>query len=548
MPEDPKRADHPRMMETPLAADLAEPGVHSPSWVSRMLLSLQQMSAQRVFLTSFVALFAVFAVWSLSTAPFGSPDEDQHFKKAAATVRGQIFTPEVMNEDQVVLPDWYADSGTLVCHYKWGEANITGNCPDPSTVEPSETGTKNVMNTAARNQPLYYAIVGLPTLLPGSVATVYLARLLSAAMSALFFAIGFTALRRAGASTLMVMGGLAAFTPMVTYISSMVNPQALEISAGFALWCQMMMILRYPYPDHAHLGRRMWVLAFITFMFVNSRGLSPLFFGIIVIMCVALQPWRHTWAVMKDKRSWAPLAFGTFGCVVALGWIAAMSTLSDATFKVATEPMTTRDVLIQTLKNADEYVVGTMGFFGWMDVLQPIWTYALLGAPFIIMMLLVISFGSWRERWVIIAGGVLACIVLPVLLHVTQYESIGWMWQGRYILPILVGLPIMAGFALTPRLKFPEPAGRQFFATVALMWAALSLWAQIQVLHRYVNGGGGSWHKLVDDAWIPPLGLLPTFLLQLVAAVVLYVFLVRLTPTVEPGALDALDARKGPQA
>ncbi|UUZ59728.1 hypothetical protein [Nocardioides sp. B-3] len=80
------------------------------------------------------------------------------------------------------------------------------------------------------------------------------------------------------------------------------------------------------------------------------------------------------------------------------------------------------------------------------DILWP-GVYALWLVPLVLLLGRGALTSSKRER---IAGAVALgiSILIPVVATWTTYDSLGVAWQGRYELPLLVGIVMMAGEAL----------------------------------------------------------------------------------------------------
>jgi hypothetical protein len=413
---------------------------------------------------------------------------------------------------------------------------------DVSKVFTQETpeGVRHVVSPAALYNPLYYGIIGWPSLLPDNLLNIYLMRLISATISALFFAVGFRALRQADMPALPMVAATAIVTPSAVFLCSVINPQALEISAAFALWCQLLLVLRKP--DPALLGRRMWLLAFITVMFANSRGLSPFFLALIVISCVALQPWRFTWRVIKDRRSWLPILVAFLGAVAASAWVLVTNGLEGGGGPDAAPELIFRRVFKGTLYSSDTYIQQIVGTFGWMDTVMPMWWVVMFSVAFVASMMLLWAVGSWRERAVALGTGLIFCVLVPAVLHGREARVIGWMWQGRYIFPVLIGLPVLVAFVLQSRLAHRRIAlGRRLLLSWALLFVVTHVAGLIITMHRYINGIYGSWRYITKDSWLPPVPLWGTGVAIVLFVIGMVVLLVRMVPAEDLGQ-DGLPA------
>lgn len=496
--------------------------------VGRWLIEGRQLSVNGTFWCALLGFLILTVSWALYNPLMATPDEPAHVQKAASVVRGQIFDADVVDDRTIEIPEYFMDVSLLSCYaFKWDN---TANCDlTMMKMDRRPDGQAEGPNPAALYNPVYYLIVGWPTFLPHSLADLYLMRGLSAALASFFLALGMRSLRQANVRPIAVIGASAMVSPMVVFLCGSVNPQAMELSAAFALWCQLLSIIRAP--DDKRLTSRMWWLALTTVVFVNSRGLSPLFLGLIIIGAVALQPWRRTWAVLRDRRSWAPVGVGVVGSFAAVAWIVGIGSLGGDG-SAADPTMTFEYVVKRTLMSTDDYIRQSIGVFGWLDTPLPWWTVVMFAAGFLIVMFLCWSVGSWRERLVVFGTGVVFCIALPCVLHGLQAKNLGWMWQARYILPVLIGVPMLAGFVLHDRMPTWRLGERALVASWASVFSFVHVYALVFNLHRYVNGYTGPWLHLIDDAWTPPhLPLWGSIALPLVGCLILSFALVRMTRT-----------------
>ncbi|HUY65003.1 MAG TPA: DUF2142 domain-containing protein [Acidimicrobiales bacterium] len=130
--------------------------------------------------TTLAVLFAMTAAWSLATALMASPDEPAHTIKAAAVARGQFFgtpapptaggpSPDVA----VRVPDVFAAAVELPGCYAF-HPDVDASCAP--ALHPV-TAVVTVDTPAGRYEPLYYFVVGLPSLFLSSASGIRLMRL-----------------------------------------------------------------------------------------------------------------------------------------------------------------------------------------------------------------------------------------------------------------------------------------------------------------------------------------------------------------------------------
>ncbi len=130
-------------------------------------------------------------------------------------------------------------------------------------------------------------------------------------------------------------------------------------------------------------------------------------------------------------------------------------------------------------------------------------------------LVVVLSCRSIRAR-ATIAGLVVATVVVPALAEAREGRTIGFVWSGRYVLPVAVGvvLVLVAGFMATATgdtsiESFLRRSAVIVAAPVAASLPVTAYW----LLRRFMVGFRGSL-LLRNALWRPPV---PAPLLLLVA-------------------------------
>ena len=110
----------------------------------------------------------------------------------------------------------------------------------------------------------------------------------------------------------------------------------------------------------------------------------------------------------------------------------------------------------------------------------------------------------------IIALLVLAAVtVLLVVAQDLNYYALlrNFGSQGRHIVPLLVGLPILAAGSFTWK--------RNWEVAAVGLWGLVMVWAGLGALRRYTVGinGDNAMELFTDRAWNPVLGFWPTVMM-----------------------------------
>jgi hypothetical protein len=206
--------------------------------------------------------------------------------------------------------------------------------------------------------------------------------------------------------------------------------------------------------------------------------------------------------------------------VVGLGsiaWTARFNVLGTGT--AATYPNLTFPVAAKhTFELSVEYLRQMVGFFGWLDVRAPYNLAELWFVPVLALLVAAAAAGKLRDvaALVVLAGSV---ILIPVLAQGRQASSLGYIWQGRYLLAVAAGLPLLAAAILAKR----KP--RRAWLRRTVPWLPLAVTASTlalgflmfyATLRRYAVGTSGPLLLPLQPTWTPPGTVAGVVLLYLV--------------------------------
>jgi hypothetical protein len=109
------------------------------------------------------------------------------------------------------------------------------------------------------------------------------------------------------------------------------------------------------------------------------------------------------------------------------------------------------------------------------------------------------------------------CVAVPVAYQLRLADSVGYFWQGRYLLPLAAGVPILAGVG-AGRTATAIPRVTRFAAVIAVALAVAQWLALAQLLRRYSVGTDGTIWFFTAARWDPPV---PALVLLVAAAALL---------------------------
>ena len=481
----------------------------------------------RVFAAAFVGFFLLAAGWAFA-APFdGPPDEFQHVLRAYGVVSGQI-TPRAdarITVPQSLVPEHVSDVDSCFRQI----LNQTAACAGDLAAHPGDRTTMVVSGSGAANyNPLYYAIVGLPIKLSPDWTGVLAARLLTGALVApllagaatVALALGRRKTRRTG--SFLLAGVLALTTPVVINLSGAVNPAGLEIAAGVGLWAALLAVI-----DARSDDRRVFaLLGFSAILLAVLREAGPVWLaGSLVVAALGLDRDRIR-SLFRQRAFWIWTAVVAAAVAYGVLWIL-LSTQGGIRSTAAGEAPDHRIGhlwLRQFLHGIPYYTNGLVGSTGYGDVVIP---FPLIVAWYVAMGMILVPAVRYCGRRVRLQIALGLALPYAILMYTdVQARSQGWsLSQGRYALPMLVGVPMLAAFHVGRRGVYAPSSQATLLrigAAVLLPFQAVALWiTMLRFQHGFTSkrpspinlfSSARSLNPFTGD-WLPPAGpVLPVVL------------------------------------
>ncbi|HMG27467.1 MAG TPA: DUF2142 domain-containing protein, partial [Acidimicrobiia bacterium] len=476
---------------------------------------------RRAWWVSFAILFALGALWALANPPTAASDELAHVVHAAAVSRGDFFGRPLSREQLAEFPSRYYvgsnqggdprvyrsvkvpeiyDRPNLVCYVNHSQQ--TAACLDFAGPQ----AVKGVVSQTTRYPPAFYAWVGFPArLVSAGPPALYVMRLAAVGLVAALVASAVVTLRRVGDSSFVRLGLLVALTPVALFFGATVNPTGVEVAAAIGLWVSGTVVVNEARSSgngglDARLVARVGIAAGVL---VLTRQLGPLWVGLTVLVLAGLAGMQGLRALRRSR------ALVAWTCVVAaclvaqLAWIVWVRALDPHNFLGVASHKDGLTLAKESFGDSYSYLREMIGVFGWRDVPAPTLTFLIWFAALGGLGALAVAFGRRRDVVALLVVTI-ATVVVPVALYVEQAGYAGW--QGRYGMPVAVGVPVLAGLALRDTAVLNARG-----VAVAVAGAALGVGhvlAFAQNLRRYSVGAGGTVWFWTREAWSPPVASL----------------------------------------
>ena len=470
--------------------------------------------------------------WAIANPPFAAPDEPAHYLRAIAVGGGSLA-----GEPMVDVPSGLWAAEDLACNAFLPEASAA--CLD--RIEPSHRRVV-VESGAGTYPPLAYALPGVAARAASSPPNAdRAARLATAAVSIALFLGAAVLLWEPLIGVVSLLGMTVATTPMVIFVSSMLNSSALETAAGLTFAAALVRVSRL-----RSLETWAWLLlAASGALLALSRSTGVLWLALDVLLFSALVGVYGIRKIVRSSRT--PLVATAAILILAIGanraWEATYGTevTQSGPFAYAW-----RDKAWEAFSEFDRLGREWVGTFGWIDTSIPLWAslaWIGIGAGLIVT---ATAIGRVRQRLVLVTACVAAIGAAVVLSSTLRAGELGGDVQARHLLPFLVMIPLLAGEIIARNLTRVRHA-RTAVAVIAIVVAGLHTVAWYWNARRHATGTDESIFFFREAEWAPPLGWPFWFAVTIAGASLTITFLRAEPREASQPATDAIPSAPAPR-
>jgi len=460
------------------------------------------------FLRIFLAILVLIMVWSTMLPLFAGPDEHSNFIKSAAVIRGELVGQNVPASPEMFYWTTSVDIDPRFSTALAGPACFIFVSEKPACDVP--VGSIAIVSDPpwtqmGRYPPIVFLVSGVGTLFGPRDLSAFASRYVVGLLCALFLAVSIHGLRRRART---VVGVLITITPGVIFISAVNNTSGVEICSAVLLWTLLPDLLA---------GEKMSRLEQIVIgaagvFLIGARPLGFVSYGIVLTLIVCA-----TWSRKINLRSllerrWL-LSTQIISIVFSIWWFVWIYSFQTSPSYVRDIPGLPRgQLIIEILSHLPEVFKQSYGNFGWLDTPTPSSAMYLAFAMAFVVVGLQGKKVSQGTRFIALAT-VVSAILFGFLIDFQMYSFVrGFGLQGRHIVPLLVGVPIVL-FA-----RVDWRTSREYW--VASVWAILMIWCGAAALRRYSVGikPGNHFELLTNPVWTPRIGILPSLVMLAIAA------------------------------
>jgi hypothetical protein len=482
------------------------------------------LTPSQVFLAFFALTFVALACWSFADPLVAAPDEQAHMIRAYAIDHGQLGH-QVPGLDKALVDVSVPTSVNFTKTYPrcfQFRGSVSAACAPAFATSTAPVVTDTYVG---HYPPLYYLLVGTGSWFSAHVTGLYLMRLASSLFCAVMLGLTAYVIARWCKRRVLVAGVAVAMTPITWFLAASVNPSGFEIVTAICLWTALA-VFAADYVDNPPVGL-VAIIGVAGSVLALIRGLSPLFVAIVgVVIAVAVGP-RRLWALARRRRD-VQVAAGAIvvAALVAAAWIFTQHTLSIAPDGAKVAPGTSEfEIMRLVAHHIRDWIREAVGVMGWLDTPMPHWFYDLWYVMIAVLFVGGLVLASLRVKIALLAIAVLSVLV-PFVLVVRQVHQLGIVWQGRDLMPLAVGVPILAA-GMWSRSRRSRSLQRNVSVGLVGLVTLLTMGSFYLNLRRYAVGRAGSrLFFLHSGGWSPPTGSFVTlavygFVTAMIGAVII---------------------------
>lgn len=417
----------------------------------------------------FALLSALAGVQNLGTPRNAAPDEYSHAIRAAGIVRGEVFGVATSNpaERLMTVPRWTLEPDPTCYAF---HPETPASCSSVSDT----TDDARLSTTAANYPPLAHLIAGLGTVAPLGARGHWLARQFLAEACVALLSLS---LLVAGRRRVLSAAVWLAATPMVVFLLGTMNPSGLFVSAAIALWTGLLVA------GEEYRSDATWLAVAGASIMLLTRNDGPVFVSAIAALVTVTYGLRWLGRFVRASTTSQRAVAGssvTFG----VGW--ALLVGAELVKVPVDLPASNWRLAAMVVNRTGSHLREAFGVLGWLDTTLPDTAYVvwLMCAGALVLLAWASNCNGRRG----LAVACVACVLLPFIFEYARARNVGLYWQGRYQLPLFVGVVLLAA-ALVDR------SDRDFSAIrrpIVWLHGLVLVMCFGQTLRRFSVGADGS--------------------------------------------------------
>jgi hypothetical protein len=456
---------------------------------------------------------AIAAAWLWGNPLGAAPDEEAHYVRAVGINQGDLLGQSVAVDQghaRFITWEWALEnSRAFSVPATLAPPDFASCYANHPSMSAACTRAERALGAAARILTYVGIYPPFPYLLPAVLfkfardpwTAMYLGRIGIAVVSLALLVIGILTLWQGRRHPLALLGLLAAASPMLVFLGVVLSPSGVEVAAALCFTAALIR-LGASAPERPSALCAL-ALGFGGFALATARPLGPLWPILAIAVFVLMTGLRRASAALTSNRTMTAAFAVLAGTFASIGWGLrtgqhAVVSIGDVTSSIGAAGKTIPEMLIEQV-----------GWFGWVDTRLPDAFYIAWFTVVVGLIAAAIAVGTWRQRAGLLLAGASSYVVM-VAIAAALMIPLGMNAQGRYTMPLTIGIPLWAG----------EIVYRNRAAMGALLRCALPVLVVAVVsagqfvawwlnARRYAVGTRGSWLFVASAEWQPPLAWWP---------------------------------------
>ena len=283
------------------------------------------------------------------------------------------------------------------------------------------------------------------------------------------------------------------------------NPNSLEIAAGISLAAAAIPLLLDEGPGDVQGWLRRAAIAAIGIGQFRAMG-PELIAGLLIVLLIPPARARlRQLARQRSARWWSAGVLAS--CAIGTAWT--ITSKVDDIGNIAHTSYTIDQVLrTEVTSRLTGNIAQMIDGFSYYDTRPPL---LILGVWMIALGFLLITafgLGTWLGRWRL-AALIAGTLAIPMAFEVLNANTFGSSFQGRYILPLAAGTPLLAAFITGSSGLMSRISQARAIRAMFLVLLPCHLVSLAYVMDRWQSGVGpghsldplrGSWHPVTGSA------------------------------------------------
>lgn len=242
-----------------------------------------------------------------------------------------------------------------------------------------------------------------------------------------------------------MLGLIGGLSPVVVFSTSVVAPNGLEILAALGFWVGLAGLAFDSRSRHVHFS--LSLIAGV--ILISIRSLGPLW-CLLIFLCalVAFAPlWPTLRAMLRRSEGLVAAVVAAVSGAASLAWILSQRSLEIGLVE-NDRPVSIAERAAQSFGAVPLWAFQAVAAYPSRSNPAPGVVYAAYFFFLIALLAIGLVLASRRAR---LGMGLTVALsfLIPVLITAWTLDSFGVAWQGRYGMPLLIGVPVVAGICLS---------------------------------------------------------------------------------------------------